>query len=296
MILTWIPNKTLQKNPRSIENSPNRTEPPPRISPRRSPRQEFAREEPTPSPVTSPQESNISSEPNGTASSEKPPTTDESSSGSDGSSSYEGISEKVSSSFKSQSDSGIGHEEISDSYKSGYLPGIHKPVMGVTAKTELHSKKRTASIERCGSQDREQKSSGSSMSDSPTTDEQLNMLVQNKVHERVKERTMSNRSGTSSNRSVSIEMEGDNLVVTTEELEDSPFEEPKEEAEKEEPVVNGEEEACGAFESNAGNNSVNLTNQHWLEGMLLRFLWQYFFTELFPSLASEVVIDVFFVF
>ncbi|ELU09246.1 hypothetical protein CAPTEDRAFT_175014 [Capitella teleta] len=40
LILTWIPNSTLKKNPRSIENSPGRA----KISPRRSPRQEFAKE------------------------------------------------------------------------------------------------------------------------------------------------------------------------------------------------------------------------------------------------------------
>lgn len=39
LILTWIPNSTLKKNPRSIENSPAQT----RVTPRRSPRQEYAR-------------------------------------------------------------------------------------------------------------------------------------------------------------------------------------------------------------------------------------------------------------
>ena len=38
LILTWIPNSTLKKNPRSIENSPAQT----RVTPRRSPRQEYA--------------------------------------------------------------------------------------------------------------------------------------------------------------------------------------------------------------------------------------------------------------
>jgi len=37
LILTWIPNSTLKRNPRSIENSPAQT----RITPRRSPRQEY---------------------------------------------------------------------------------------------------------------------------------------------------------------------------------------------------------------------------------------------------------------
>ena len=38
LILTWIPNSTLKKNPRSIENSPAQS----RVTPRRSPRQEYA--------------------------------------------------------------------------------------------------------------------------------------------------------------------------------------------------------------------------------------------------------------
>jgi len=38
LILTWIPNSTLKKNPRSIENSPAQN----RVTPRRSPRQEYA--------------------------------------------------------------------------------------------------------------------------------------------------------------------------------------------------------------------------------------------------------------
>ena len=38
LILTWIPNSTLKKNPRSIENSPAQV----RVTPRRSPRQEYA--------------------------------------------------------------------------------------------------------------------------------------------------------------------------------------------------------------------------------------------------------------
>jgi len=37
LILTWIPNSTLKKNPRSIENSPALT----KVTPRRSPRQEY---------------------------------------------------------------------------------------------------------------------------------------------------------------------------------------------------------------------------------------------------------------
>ncbi|XP_076461317.1 uncharacterized protein LOC143293874 [Babylonia areolata] len=51
LILTWIPNLTLQKNPQSIENSPNKSHgTTPKASPRRTPRQEFAKAELSPSP------------------------------------------------------------------------------------------------------------------------------------------------------------------------------------------------------------------------------------------------------
>ena len=44
LILTWIPNATLQKNPKSIENSPSRSQgTTPKASPRRTPRQEFSK-------------------------------------------------------------------------------------------------------------------------------------------------------------------------------------------------------------------------------------------------------------
>ncbi len=59
----------------------------------------------------------------------------------------------------------------------------------------------------------------SSDADSPAEEKKLfnMMLAKNKLQERVKERTSSSRSVTS------IEMEGDNLVVVTEEIEDSIF-------------------------------------------------------------------------
>ncbi|XP_070185479.1 TBC1 domain family member 16-like [Littorina saxatilis] len=53
LILTWIPNATLQKNPQSIENSPNRSNSrgtTPKASPRRTPRQEYAKTDFSPSP------------------------------------------------------------------------------------------------------------------------------------------------------------------------------------------------------------------------------------------------------
>ena len=66
LVLTWIPNTTLKKNPHSIEGSPNLSRSnTPKISPRRNPRQEFAKSDEsvtlTPSPSPSTQDSSFSS-------------------------------------------------------------------------------------------------------------------------------------------------------------------------------------------------------------------------------------------
>ena len=55
LILTWIPNSTLQKNPRSIENSPAQM----RVTPRRSPRQEYAHVDCPTSATQSPADSTV---------------------------------------------------------------------------------------------------------------------------------------------------------------------------------------------------------------------------------------------
>lgn len=55
LILTWIPNSTLKRNPRSIENSPAQT----RVTPRRSPRQEYAHINCPTSSAQSPTDSNV---------------------------------------------------------------------------------------------------------------------------------------------------------------------------------------------------------------------------------------------
>lgn len=55
LILTWIPNSTLKKNPRSIENSPAQT----RVTPRRSPRQEYAHVDNSTSATQSPTNSAV---------------------------------------------------------------------------------------------------------------------------------------------------------------------------------------------------------------------------------------------
>lgn len=61
LILTWIPNSTLKKNPRSIENSPAQT----RVTPRRSPRQEYAHIDNSTSATQSPIDSAVDIDVNG---------------------------------------------------------------------------------------------------------------------------------------------------------------------------------------------------------------------------------------
>lgn len=62
LILTWIPNSNLENNPRTVENSPAHSGKNNRISPRRSPRQDFASEDyvsPIEPPSTSISEANV---------------------------------------------------------------------------------------------------------------------------------------------------------------------------------------------------------------------------------------------
>ena len=116
LILTWIPNNHLKKNPRSIENSPAH----PKISPRRSPRPEFSQTDWSPS---SSQCGSVATTPSSECAEKLTQSckvsTDVISISSEGSSDQasEGNS-KLDISGKSQSDSGIGEE--------GFTPGTEK--------------------------------------------------------------------------------------------------------------------------------------------------------------------------
>ncbi|KAL8618789.1 hypothetical protein ACOMHN_000217 [Nucella lapillus] len=124
LILTWIPNLTLQKNPHSIENSPNKSHgTTPKASPRRTPRQEFSKTDAPPSPDPKPpawpkpgaraerkkesQDAWSLSSDMSCESREDPTSPTSSTPGDD---SWRG-ERKLSSSAKSQTDSGIGSEE-----------------------------------------------------------------------------------------------------------------------------------------------------------------------------------------
>lgn len=179
LILTWIPNSTLRKNPRSIENSPRHPGVPLRVSPRRSPRQEFARPDFL-SPVSK--------------TSNHDQNEDVQDSGKEGGNTSEkdGSVERDNEPLSGR----IVYDERTDS--------IYGPVDGVAEGESVGVDK---------------KREGKTESGSPVTERQLSMILHKKrIQEIKKERNSSSRSITS------IEMDGDQLVVTTEMEEDSIFE------------------------------------------------------------------------
>ncbi|BFZ02976.1 hypothetical protein BsWGS_06017 [Bradybaena similaris] len=236
LILTWIPNATLKKNPHSIESSPIKSRSStPKISPRRNPKQEFAKSDesatltPSPSPSTydSYQDRRLKKLSNDTTSicseisvesKEDSPSIDESYIGEETSKTSGG---KLSSSYKSQSDSGIGTEEgqhissISNAYqlqnneKSLHL-GIKPSRVGVHVNDLNSWDKSSRSDHKNVGVGKDHNHS----TDELTSEEQLvAMLNRNKLHAKVKDKE---KSGI---KPVSIEIEGDKLVVVTEQQE-----------------------------------------------------------------------------
>ena len=227
LILTWIPNSTLKKNPRSIESSPNRshaTTP----SPRRTPRQEFAKSQAqTPSPSNSPRGSCVSCMSTASDMTEhyymdrapvqkgKKLSIDNSSMNSDECtdswSNTDDLNRKLSSSNKSQTDSGIGTDEVVQNNEKSIPKGKNVSQKVGANVNVLHSNFGS----NCENKalNKEEEISSTDTSDGLTPEEQLAaMLNRNKLHTKARERLESNKS-------VSIEMNGDNLVVVTEELE-----------------------------------------------------------------------------
>lgn len=214
LILTWIPNATLKKNPHSIESSPIKSRSStPKISPRRNPKQEFAKSDesatltPSPSPSTydsypdrrlkklSNDTTSICSEIS-VESKEDSPSIDESYIGEETSRTSGG---KLSSSYKSQSDSGIGTEEgqhissISNVYqlqnneKSLHL-GIKPSRVGVHV-NDLNSWDKSSRSDH--------KNVGVSKDPNHSTDELTSeeqlvaMLNRNKLHAKIKDKEKS---------------------------------------------------------------------------------------------------------
>ena len=208
----------MKKNPRSIENSPaNR-----KISPRRSPRQEYAKSDKT-SPSSEGSPEYISSPENNRSGSDCDKSRSE---GTRHRSQGQGLVEGV----PSQDDSGI---MSGSSVKSDYneqnntrdiadlpkVPGVGQNVNIIHKDKEVNEK--NFSMEAPPPRMR---STGSMSSESDTPAEvQLNALIMSpKVkHPQTDNVKGSERKRTSSSLSVtSIEMEGDNLVVVTEETDD----------------------------------------------------------------------------
>ena len=232
LILTWIPNSSLKKNPRSIQNSPSKTdEMPAKPSPRRQPRQEFTKVS-TPSPISSPRGSTVSAGSDvydyymdrAPVRSKKKRSLDNSSVNSEvsvGSRDEFASGEswcqcdesgrKLSMSNKSQTDSGLGPDEIIQNNEKNFKAEINKLYkIGVNVNNLQTNKGSNCCVTKGKGMDEELSSPDTS--DSLTAEEQLAaMLNRNKLRAKVKE-----NSG--SHKSVSIEMEGDNLVIVTEEL------------------------------------------------------------------------------
>ncbi|GFO16024.1 TBC1 domain family member 16, partial [Plakobranchus ocellatus] len=228
LVLTWIPNTTLKKNPHSIEGSPNISRSnTPKVSPRRIPRQEFAKSDesvtltPSPSPSTQdsayccgPRLKKLSQDTTSICSEASVESHDGCASAG---SSFVGEDQskescgKLSSSNKSQTDSGVGSEEVpsvnqiqnNEKVQLNVKPtrvGIHvNNLNGVDKGPRVDHK----NLENC-------KDTGIS-SDDITYEEQLvAMLNRNKLHAKVKDKD--------SGKPISIEIDGDKLVVVTEQM------------------------------------------------------------------------------
>lgn len=131
-------------------------------------------------------------------------------------------SSRLSSSCRSQCDSGIGADEIAQliiqnnekgGFSAGKVQGVGVNVNNLNSAKEVNLKHDHGRITDHTTKDRDGENSPSTDSDGLTAEEQLAALLQrNKLEDKVRERK-------SSKCSVSIEMEGDKLVVVTQELE-----------------------------------------------------------------------------
>ncbi|XP_059157121.1 TBC1 domain family member 16-like isoform X2 [Physella acuta] len=215
LLLTWIPNTTLKKNPQSIESSPIKSGTP-KASPRRNPKQEFAKSDEsvtlTPSPSPSTQDSSqrckkLSTDTTSICSDTSVYSRDDSPS-LDSSNVGEDVSKESgsrhSSSYRSQTDSGIGTDETHLQNNEKYLQHGLKPSRVGIHVNDLNGAERK-NIGACSDPNR----------DELTSEEQLvAMLNRNKLHAKIKD------GGDTTVKAVSIELQGDKLVVVTEQEEE----------------------------------------------------------------------------
>ena len=189
LILTWIPNSTLKRNPRSLESSPARGHAP-RIGARRSPRQEYAKSDFS-STSQSPRSSLGSSQ----------------------------NSRRNSQGSLGSQPSSLEHSAYNNTktMEATRLAGIGQNVNNFHQKT-LNADRDQDDLPDSFTPPDTTPSSGST---SPTTERQLFMLLSKgqgcMAPHLQRERVGSSRSVTS------IEMEGENLVVVTEETNDCAF-------------------------------------------------------------------------
>lgn len=228
LVLTWIPNSTLRKNTKSIENSPNRSHrSTPKASPRRTPRQEFAKPD---NCVTTPT----------TCMTDLSPLDSCVSVGSD-------LADRNRNKTRSSFDSNIDEISLSskaESVSSSCLDderknGADETNAGIEPDTLEANDDIIQNNEKCISNINKERKVGQNVNDLHVDEEskcdidrncksnissdrnlngtgdscKLSAANQNDVSYVAKQRN-------SSSKSVSIEMDGDNLCITTEELDD----------------------------------------------------------------------------
>lgn len=207
LILTWIPNSTLKKNPRSIEHSPAQT----RVTPRRSPRQEYAHIEYPTSAAQSPTNSTVDVD-----------VTDDCN-----------HRQSVSSAVDSQGDVCTVRDNASET-------GDNTTVSEIGCESINNVKPSCTPTNTCRAR--------VGVNVNPLRDKCTNLLMQNNAEQTASEKgdtvsdgshrsvaasrqlaMLSSRSDSSNKSVASVEMDGDNLVIVTEEiLNDEAFLDPTE--------------------------------------------------------------------
>ena len=234
LILTWIPNSTLHRNPRSIENSPGHQ----KISPRRSPRQEYSKSDaPTSGSASNSPQDSLGSEDSAKKNYVGGADDDGISVSSSSSDlAYPGYSSKTAmgESVKSQTDSGFlsssaqsGKSNLTAEYSRSAGRDSGSGCDGCVGYHENGIAGSKASGTTSGTRLGSSGDSISSDSESISTEAQLMFLMNKaKLHNPATQqlKDTEKKKRTSSGRSItSIEMEGDSLVIVTEEIEDSAF-------------------------------------------------------------------------
>ena len=227
LILTWIPNSTLQKNPRSIENSPAQA----RITPRRSPRQEYSKSDfrascsAGDSPVESPSRGIGSGDAKIRRRSEGAMLSD----------SMLRNNTKDVPNGRIPAKIGTNVNQLHEKQTN-----VHRETIATNGSARLEGSETNADMQNTATavSDQIEESANGQTEDrayengNPTAEPQQKLQtsenekakILNSKTQQLKNEESSSKRRSSSNRSVaSIEMEGDNLVVVTEEIDDEAF-------------------------------------------------------------------------